>query len=298
MACRISHDLPTELQALAPRPELHALAMPRNGRGEIDDVLLDCERLPGMRMLRIYVPAAELRGERPLPVILVNDGHKAFEPANHRTVPAWQQSGTLQLHRVMDGLLCEHAVRPAIVVAIATHSGSRADQYVPVRTNFGNASFGGFGDVYLDLLEHEVLPAVERRLRGIVVSHAAADRVLLGSSIGGVSALYGALTRPGVFGGAIALSPSAWVDDGFLLRTALAHDTVHARIGADIGDGERPPIREHCNRLFDVLGTRGGERVTASEVSGVHNEDSWRQRLPRLLQHVLGRGDAAREPFV
>ena len=169
---------------------------------------------------------------------------------------------------------------------------------MPVRTNFGDASFGGFGDVYLDLLEHEVLPAVERRLRGIVVSHAAADRVLLGSSIGGVSALYGALTRPAVFGGAIALSPSAWVDDGFLLRTALAHDTVHARIGADIGDGERPPIREHCNRLFDVLGTRGGDRVTASEVSGVHNEDSWRQRLPRLLQHVLGRGDAAREPFV
>ncbi|NTV80798.1 MAG: hypothetical protein HGA24_05170, partial [Candidatus Aminicenantes bacterium] len=49
---------------------------------------------------------------------------------------------------------------------------------------------------------------------------AAADHVLLGTSIGGVSALYGALTRPSVFGGAIALSPSAWVGDGFLTRLA------------------------------------------------------------------------------
>lgn len=291
MACRISHDVPPELQALAPRPELHALAMPRDGRGEIDDVLLDCSRLPGMRMLRIYVPAANLRGDRPLPVLLVNDGHKAFEPANHRSVPAWQQSGTLQLHRVMDGLLCEHAVRPAIVVAIATHAGSRADQYVPVRTRFGTSSFGGFGDAYLDLLEHEVLPAVEARLRGIAVSRAAADRVLMGTSIGGVSALYGAMTRPEVFGGAIALSPSAWIDDGFLTRAALERDAVRARIGADIGDAERPPIREHCHRLFDALAARGGDRVVANEVGGVHNEDSWRQRLPRLLQHVLGRGE-------
>ncbi len=126
MGCRIPHDVPSELQALAPRPELHALAMPRSGRGEISDVLLDCERLPGMRMLRIYVPAAELRGERPLPVILVNDGHKAFEPANHQRVAPWQQAGTLQLHRVMDGLLCQGTVRPAVVVAIATHASTRA----------------------------------------------------------------------------------------------------------------------------------------------------------------------------
>jgi len=290
MACRISHDVPSELQALAPRPELHALAMPRSGRGEIDDVLIDCERLPGMRMLRIYVPAADLRGEAPLPILLVNDGHKAFEPANHRSVPPWQQTGTLQFHRVMDGLLCEHAVRPAIVVAVATHAGTRADHYVPVRSEFGATTFGGAGDVYLDLLEHEVLPAVAARLRGIPLSHAAADRVLVGASIGGVSALWGAMTRPDVFGGAIALSPSAWIDDGFLLRTAVANDQVRARIATDIGDGERAPIRDHCRRLFEALAARGGERVVANEVAGVHNEDSWRQRLPRLLQHVLGTG--------
>ena len=40
--------------------------------------------------------------------------------------------------------------------------------------------------------------------------------------------------------------------------------------------------------LFEVLAARGGHRVLATEVGGMHNEDSWRARLPRLLQHVLG----------
>jgi len=294
MACRLPHDTPHELAALPERAEFHALAMPRHLRGEIQDSLLDCDRLPGMRLLRIYVPAPELRGEAPLPLLLVNDGHKAFEPANHERVAAWQQSGTLQLHRVVDGLLCTGAMRPAIVVAIATHASSRAAHYVPVRTNLGATRFGGLGDVYLDLLEHEVLPAVRRRLPGIPLAETPAARVLCGMSIGGVSALYGTLMRPHVFGGALALSPSAWVDDGFLTRLVHERGTAATGIAAgciatDVGDGERPPIREHCQRLFAALRERAGNgaRVFAGEVPGVHNEDSWRQRLPRLLQHVF-----------
>lgn len=288
MGCRITHDRPLGLPELAARPEFHALSMPRDCRGEIDDALLESQRLPGMRLLRIYVPSPRLRGERPLPVLLVNDGHKAFEPANHRSVPPWQQSGTLQLHRLMDGLLCEGALRPAIVVAVATHAATRANQYVPVRTRHGDVEFGGVGDTYLDLLEHEVLPTVERRLPGVNVSRAAADRVLVGTSIGGVSALYGAMTRPAVFGGAIALSPSAWIDDGFLLRTARAEGQPRARIAADIGSGERAPIRHHCRQLFDHLNSASDGQVLAGEVEGTHHEDSWRARLPRLLKHVLG----------
>ncbi len=134
-----------------------------------------------------------------------------------------------------------------------------------------------------------MLPAVEARLRAITVSRAAADRVLLGSSIGGVSARFGAITRPDVFDGAIALSPSAWVDDGFLSRAAQTAGPLRAQIGADIGDGERAPIHAHCHCLFEVLTARGEGRVLADEVSGSHNEDSWRQRLPRLLQQLLGR---------
>lgn len=288
MGCRIAHETPDLLADLPPKPEFHALAMPRSGRGEIDDVLLECRRLPGLRMLRVYMPAPELRGEGPLPVVLINDGHKAFEPANHRVVSPLQQSGTLQVHRLMDGLSCAGAVRPAVVVAIGVHASTRADQFVPIRTRLGNVAFGGDGETYLDVLEHEVLPAVRERLRGLELSEAAEDRVLLGTSIGAVSALYGAMTRPEVWGNAIALSPSAWVDDGFLTRVALARGAPRARIAADIGHAEKTVIREHCRQLFEALGGAGNGHILAEVVDGVHNEDSWRARLPRLLQHVLG----------
>lgn len=288
MACRIHHDPLSQLGMHDERPELHALVMPRSGRGEIENVLLECRRLPGVRQLRVYVPAAGLRGGRPMPVVLVNDGHKAFEPANHRSVSPLQQSGTLQLHRVMDGLLCRGTVRAAVIVGIGVHASSRADQYVPVRASLGDVSFGGHGDTYLDLLADEVLPAVRARLGPGVLSEAPEDRVLLGTSIGGLSALYGALTRPDVFGGAIALSPSAWIDDGFLTRLARERGAVGARIAADIGRREQPPIRAHCLELFTELSDRGGDGVLVADIEGVHNEDSWRARLPRLLEHVLG----------
>ncbi len=95
------------------------------------------------------------------------------------------------------------------------------------------------------------------------------------------------MTRPGVFGGAVALSPSAWVDDGFLARLLRARGRLHVRIAADVGHGEQPTMHQHCRVLFDELAHRGNGHVHASFVDGVHNEDSWRSRLPRLLEHVL-----------
>lgn len=293
MNCRLAHDQAIDLGVAIDRPEFHALVMPRQGRGEIDNVVLEGERLPGMRLLRIYTPAAELRGDAPLPVVLVNDGHKVFEPHDHQRVSPLQQRGTLQMHRVMDGLLCVGRVRPAVVVAVGVHAGSRADQYVPVRARYGDTRFGGQGDVYLDLLEHEVLPLVRRQLSHVHLSERAQDRVLMGTSIGAVSALYAALTRPAVFGGAIALSPSAWVDDGFLTRIAAQAQEVSSRIAADVGHAEQPPMREHCGALFAALAHKANGNVSAAAVDGVHNEDSWRARLPRLLQHVLGTGAPA-----
>ncbi len=122
---------------------------------------------------------------------------------------------------------------------------------------------------------------------GVPLSEEPRDRVLVGTSIGGFSAIYGAMQRSHVFGSAIALSPSAWVEDGYLTRLARLATTRPA-IAADVGSGERQPIRDHCRELFSTLAERGGPEVLAGEVDGMHNEDSWRARLPRLLRHVLG----------
>jgi enterochelin esterase-like enzyme len=294
MQCRVVHAAPAELGISGETPEFHALAMPRNVRGEIYDLSISSRRLSGDRFVRVYVPAAALAEGAPLPVILVNDGHKAFEPARAAAIGSapWEQRGTLQLHRIMDGLTCGGEIRPAMVVAVSVHAASRGNEFVPCRTRLDSTEFGGQGEEYLDLLEHDILPALSTARPGVRVSTDPTERLLLGTSLGGFAALYGALTRPAVFGGAIALSPSAWVDDGLLSRVVGERGGIPGTVAVDIGASEAPHNRGYCDTLFGALrgaAVVGGGRVSAQIVPGHHNEDSWRGRLPDLLRFVLGR---------
>jgi len=294
MQCRVDHAAPAQLGISGETPEFHALAMPRTMRGEIYDLSIPSRRLSGDRFVRVYVPAEALVGGAPLPVILVNDGHKAFEPARAAAngIAPWEQRGTLQLHRIMDGMTCGGEIRPALVVAVSVHGASRGNEFVPCRTRLDTTEFGGRGEEYLDLLEHDILPALSTTLPGVRVSTDPTERVLLGTSLGGFAALYGGLTRPAVFGVAIALSPSAWVDDGLLARIVARRGGNSGTVAVDIGAEEAPHNRGYCETLFAALhgaAAVGGGRVSAHVVPGHHNEDSWRQRLPDLLRFVLGR---------
>ncbi|WP_326533212.1 alpha/beta hydrolase [Pseudorhodoferax sp.] len=71
---------------------------------------------------------------------------------------------------------------------------------------------GGGADLFLDLLEQQVLPAVQRR-----VPCDPARSTLWGHSYGGLLALYTLFTRPQLFPRYAAADPSLWWHDGFLL---------------------------------------------------------------------------------
>lgn len=293
MPCHTPHTAPAELGFADSAPEFHGLAMPRELRGEISDAFVPSRRLSGDRFVRVYAPGSALRGTEPLPVVIVNDGHKAFEPARSTAsgVAPWSQNGTLQLHRIMDGLTCTGEIRPAIVVAVSVHAASRGNEFVPHPTELEGRPFGGRGEEYLDLIEHDVLPYIPAIVQGVAVSQSPADRLIVGTSLGGFAALYGALTRPHVFGGAVALSPSAWVDDGFLRRLVVEKGVSGGVFALDIGADEAPYNQSHCVELFKALEgavSNGGGRVSAEVVVGRHHEDSWRGRIPSLLRFVIG----------
>lgn len=72
------------------------------------------------------------------------------------------------------------------------------------------ASYEGSGgaDAFLDVLEKEIIPFIESRFD--VDSD---ERVLIGSSLGGLAAVHSLLTRPGLFERYLVVSPSIWWDD-------------------------------------------------------------------------------------
>ena len=75
-------------------------------------------------------------------------------------------------------------------------------------------TFGG-ADRFLDFLERELIPDLERAYRIVPV------RVLVGHSIGGTFVLHALASRPGLFTGALVMDPASWWNN--------QHELVRAR---------------------------------------------------------------------
>ena len=133
--------------------------------------------------------------DRRYPVIYVTDGYWDFK----------------LMKSIVGGLLYDKSIPEVILVGIG-YPGEAPDygrlrrwDLTPVEDRRGDLSPGdsGHGAAFLEVIEHEIIPFVERRYR---VS--TSQRVLGGSSLGGLFALYVLFTKPALFTAYIAPSPA------------------------------------------------------------------------------------------
>jgi len=107
---------------------------------------------------------------------------------------------------------------PVIIVNIGHGRGVnpmplRERDFTPTKSpGFPNS---GGAPAFLEFLEHEIMPLIERTYRVD-----AADRGLLGHSLGGLFALYALEERPGLFHRIISASPVAGWDHDLLIKAA------------------------------------------------------------------------------
>lgn len=100
---------------------------------------------------------------------------------------------------------------------------------------------GGGANIFLDLIQQRIKPLVGARARVD-----AGRAYLWGHSYGGLFALHTLFVRPDAFSRYIAGDPSAWWNDGALLRQWQAFDRRQAqgkRIGIYVGTKPRDPTR-------------------------------------------------------
>ncbi len=148
---------------------------------------------------------------------------------------------------------------PVIIVNISHGIGinpmpPRARDFTPTHTDDEPTSGGAAA--FLDFLEHEVIPLIDRSYRTLPT-----DRGLLGHSYGGLFALYALVERPGLFQRIIAASPVAGWDHGALLtriRTNPPKLPVPVRLDLSAGDEgelERQLLKETTAfaRLLDEV---------------------------------------------
>ena len=132
------------------------------------------------RPVFVSLPPSHGSTSRPYPVMLVLDGEANFEDAV----------------LVASKLASLGHIPEAIVVGIPNSTSDPDDRVrdmTPPGLSVSGSSLNEGGDRFLDFLEKELLPEIDRRYRG------GAPRILIGHSSGGIIATYAAATRSNAF---------------------------------------------------------------------------------------------------
>lgn len=229
-------------------------------------------------VVRIRVPRGA-GGSRRFPVAYAQDGEEFFRPRG--------SPGTLMTDLSGDSF---RAVGQNVILVGVDHGGlQRADEYSPFEDEiFG----GGRADDYVQFLTGTLKPGIDALLP---VSRRPEDTAILGSSLGGLFALYAKFTRPDVFGAAVVFSPAVSFADSSLGRF-VERQTASGRIHLDVGTtefGTGSPeyvrrVRAIGHRLVKI-GYEPGATLNYVEIpGGTHCERSWETRLPLGLDFALG----------
>ena len=176
-----------------------------------------------------------------------------------------------------------------MIVGIENGGARRIDELSPWPIDTGG---GGEADAFLDWVVGTVIPLAQSEL-GLRAGPLHA--VIGGSSMGGLAALLAHYRYPEIFGGALCMSPSFFAGQG----AALPRD---CRASASAGEPRVPRLRRLegggtmlglAERMVHTLAAKGypPEQLRwRPDRRGVHNERSWRRRLPGALRFMFRRG--------
>ena len=156
------------------------------------------------RQVYIHVPTRDSSAlNEPLPVLYLLDGENHFHivSAYIEYLSRWQ------------------VIPPILVVGII--SVDRVKDLTPVKSlmNFDGKTDSGYkasggNEPFFDFLQQELMPYIETRYK------TSAFKILAGHSFGGLTAINCMLTRPDMFNAYIAISPSLWFGNRYVLKSA------------------------------------------------------------------------------
>jgi predicted alpha/beta superfamily hydrolase len=218
------------------------------------------------------------------PVLYMQDGQNLFDPTLAFGGNEWMVDETLDAASEGDGSIRE-------LIVIGPEAGpARMYEYTP--TSDPSQGTSGGGDLYLDMLVHELKPQVDAMLR---TQPGRATTGLLGSSLGGLIAAYGGVVHPETFGIVGAMSPSTWWDNDVIIGkvNGMPASARPLRVYVDSGDsGTGNDDVTDTNMLaatyLSIGYTDGVDFRHVVQAGGQHNEIYWAQRLPGALAFLFG----------
>lgn len=220
---------------------------------------------------------------RTYPVLYLHDGQNLFEKG-----PGI--SGDWLVDETAVELIGQGMVKPFIVVGIPHAGASRASEYLMTEAIDGVVPDA---DRYLGVLADQIVPRVESALRA---DPRRESRIVGGSSLGGLIALYAAYQRPEVFGSVLAESPSIRLRGKNIWTQVLQRPKRWPDRVFIAGGGHEAGDNEQANRAYvaelrsfaGVLEANGVDTKLVIDPNAEHNERAWASRFDDAVRFLLG----------
>lgn len=192
--------------------------------------------------------------------------------------------------------------QPPVLVLLSYDNDLRIDangrsyDYTPAPLQTTGMRANGGADAFLELIENQVKPAVAAK-----VAIDPQRQTLWGHSYGGLFVLHTLLTQPAAFQNYVAVEPSLWWGNGFILQEAQRvierHPAMSAHLWLWIGGGEKmrsapPNIKQQqlpadaAQRLAERLATLNGLRVNFREWPGLDHGTMFSAAIAPALDEI------------
>lgn len=160
------------------------------------------------RTIDVYIPFAA-KGKKGLKTLYMHDGQMLFDSTQTWNKKEWK------IDEVYHNTLSKYAHEPFIIVGIHNDPANRYAEFFPQKVaalmpasyrnllmeNLWNGALKA--DAYLDWIEQRLVPFMEQQF---MVGNKTNDRMVMGSSMGGLISLYALCEKPKLFGGVACLS--------------------------------------------------------------------------------------------
>lgn len=229
----------------------------------------------------VWLPPSYKSSKQKYPVFYMHDGGNLFDPGTSFGGVDWG------VDEAMDEGIKKGELKEAIVVAIG-NSAERMGEYTP----FPDPKHkGGDGENYAKFLVEELKVKIDKDFRTLSNRE---NTYIGGSSLGGLISLYIGISRPRVFSGIIAMSPSIWWSNGGIIDWLLKNQlgAWQGKIWMDMGTREGEEAIKFARQLSETVNTQCPEfegMVYREFSGGTHSEGSWKQRIHFPLRLFIGK---------
>lgn len=221
-------------------------------------------QLDRTRRIWVYLPPDYDETMKNYPVLYMHDGQNLFDELTS-FAGEWEVDETLNN-------LADEGYRVPIVVGIDNGGVDRIDELTPW---FNPSWGGGQGDEYMAFIVETLKPHIEANYRTLTGRE---NTGIMGSSLGGLISVYGALKYQYVFSKCGSFSPAYWINnDSIWDFIALIGRQDDIRFYQNIGEFEQQTSIELLLQMEDSLRSIGFSNIFSKVIAGgEHNEATWR----------------------